>query len=169
MKLDYSPVDNLFTLDPPTDEERSRLMREHGLNWSVPTGLLYTPEPYAVAAFAHLATPAAKDKLGWIMREVGKSRATTSAASFTLPKVVRDAGLDLWGFQKADLEYMLPRTHSLDADEPGLGKTQVGIVFANEVEAQRVLVLCPAQLRFQWVRRIAGDGVGVPINAGRRI
>src|SRR3990167_1457108 len=160
MKLDYSSKDGLYTLAVEGDNaERSRLCLDYGLDWSLPTGLLYTSQPYAAVSFSDFATPAAMEKLSWIANEIAASRAIESQRHFDIPQAVRDQGMDIWGFQKCDLEYMLRREHSLDADEPGLGKTQTAIVYANEIQAQRVLVVCPAQLRYQWIRRIRGTAM----------
>lgn len=155
MKLDYNPGNGQFILsvrrgEGPTPQD---LMKEHGLTFwpaagTVSEAVMSTQEPYAAAAFAEFATPLAYDKMKWICDQVALSRAPTSARHFDVPD-----DKELWDFQKADLEYMLARQHSLDADEPGLGKTPTAIAYANEIQARRVLVICPASIRFQWVRR----------------
>ena len=61
---------------------------------------------------------------------------------------------ELWPFQRASLDYVLQRNGGLVADQPGLGKTPIGICFANEIQAKRVLVICPASIRIQWATRI---------------
>ena len=142
--------------DPFTAAE---LMTEYGLHHSssastFSTQCLFTPIPYAAASFAQWATPAAREALGWIVREIEASRKATSDRHFDVPRALLDDGTDLWPYQKADLEYMLERERVLDADEPGLGKTPTAIVYANEIQAQRTLVICPANIRFQWIRKI---------------
>lgn len=150
MILEYNPHMKLYVLQGvESDKERVRLTKEYGLDWSLATGDLYTPQPYCAATFIDYATPEARGRLDWIGQEVEASRRAVSDSHFDVPE-----GLQLWPYQKADLEYMLRREHSLDADEPGLGKTPTAIVLANEMQAQRVLVVCPASIRFQWVRRI---------------
>jgi SNF2 family DNA or RNA helicase len=54
----------------------------------------------------------------------------------------------------ATLDYLLARKGGIDGDQPGLGKTPTAIVYCNEREAQRVLVICPASVRIQWGERI---------------
>ena len=46
------------------------------------------------------------------------------------------------------------RRNTLIGDQPGLGKTPIAICFANELRAKRVLVICPASIRWQWVKKI---------------
>lgn len=155
MLLDFNPERKLFVLRAKRAEANVQsLINDFGLNFSVPasTGreaVLFTPVPYAAATFLQHATPAARDELGWIAKEVERSRALTSDRHVEIPD-----DEELSGFQIADVDYMLDREHSLDADEPGLGKTPTAICFANELHAQRVLVVCPAAIRFQWCRRI---------------
>ncbi len=57
-------------------------------------------------------------------------------------------------YQRAGIEYSLGRQHTLIGDAPGLGKTIQAIGFCNAIEAQRVLVICPAAVRINWTREI---------------
>lgn len=130
------------------------LMREHGLDFALSlsnnqTAVMMTHEPYAAASFGEYATPAARGELHGILTEIENSRKLTSGAHIRCP-----ADKELWDFQKADIEYALRRKHTLIGDQPGLGKTPIGICFANEISAKRVLVICPASVRIQWVKRI---------------
>jgi len=130
------------------------LMMEHGLDLSLSastpgTAVLFTHEPYAAASFADFATEQARATLGPILAEIEASRKIESGAHIKCPP-----DQELWNFQKSDLEYALRRQNTLIGDQPGLGKTPVAICYANEISAKRVLVLCPANIRLQWVARI---------------
>lgn len=155
MILDYVASTKAFTLRVGREEADIQvLMREHGLDFSVPastpgSAVLFTKEPYAAAAFGQYATPQAKGQLHGILTEIEASWQATSGAHIACP-----ADKELWPFQKADIEYALRRKNTLVGDQPGLGKTPVAICFANEIRAKRVLVVCPASIRLQWVKRI---------------
>lgn len=155
MQLDYVDSTNFFVLRVPRGEaDPQELMAEYGLDLSSAASthreaVLFTREPYAAAAFGHVATPSAQHQLGYILRQVARSWAPTSDRHIDVPE-----GKELWDFQKASVDYVLDREHALVADEPGLGKTPIAISVANEVRADRVLVVCPASIRFQWCRRI---------------
>jgi SNF2 family DNA or RNA helicase len=155
MKLDYTPATKFFSLWVPRKGANiSDLMNEHGLNFSAPASTpdvacLFTGSQYAAATFMEYGTPAALAKLDWVGREVARSRAASSNRHIEVPD-----GEELSPFQRADLDYMLDRERVLCADEPGLGKTPIAIAYANEIRAQRVLVVCPAAIRYQWCRRI---------------
>ena len=156
MQLDYNTATKAFILRVPRGSQDIRaLMVEHGFDMSLPAStpgeaVLFTHEPYAAVTFIEFATPAARAILAPIADIVAASWKSTSDRHFEVP-----CDRELWEFQKASLEYALDRTHSLVADEPGLGKTPIAITYANEIEADRVLVICPANIRLQWAQRIA--------------
>lgn len=156
MKLDYNPKNGRFVLFVPRNEHEdvNTLRFEHGLNFSitastVDTCCLFTDEPYAAVTFYDQATAAAKAELETINREISTSWKAESKGHFRVPP-----DQELWPFQKANLEYALKRQHTLIADQPGLGKTPTAIAYCNEIGAKRVLVLCPANIRLQWAKKI---------------
>jgi SWI/SNF-related matrix-associated actin-dependent regulator 1 of chromatin subfamily A len=156
MILDYNEHTKKFIVrvDRHNSEEVQTLIREHGLNFSTSAStpgeaVLFTAEPYAAAAFASTATPQAIGQLHGILKEIESSWAPNSGAHIKCP-----ADKELWPFQKADIEYALRRKNTLVGDQPGLGKTPIAICFANEIAAKRVLVICPASIRLQWMKRI---------------
>ena len=153
--LDYQPAKQTYVLRVPRGERDVReLVEKFGLNYSTSAStageaVLFTPEPYAAAAFAEYATPDAQGQLKGIMDELEASRATSSDLHIACPP-----DKELWGFQKANIAYALRRQHTLVGDQPGLGKTPTAICFANEIKARRVLVICPASVRLQWAVRV---------------
>lgn len=156
MILDYNPGTKKYILRVLRSEgvDPKALMREHGLNYSTTASssneaILFSEEPYAAASFGAYATPQARGQLHGILTEIEASFKAESGAHIKCPP-----DQELWGFQKADIEYALRRKNTLVGDQPGLGKTPIAICFANEISARRVLVICPASIRLQWVRRI---------------
>jgi len=156
MRLDYVDTTGAFTLSVPRSNGGlvQVLVKEHGLSLSLSAStasdaLLFTREPYAAVAFWEYATDRARQRLVGLQTEIEKSWRSESNVHIRCP-----ADRELWPFQRADVEYVVNRTHALVGDEPGLGKTPVAICVANEIRAKRVLVICPASIRLQWVRRI---------------
>lgn len=130
------------------------MMREHGLDLSGPAStsaeaVLFTREPFCAASFGRYANAAAMEQIHGILTEIEASWKKESAAHIRCP-----ADKELWPFQKADIEYAIRRKNTLVGDQPGLGKTPIGVCFANEIGAKRVLVICPASIRWQWVKQI---------------
>lgn len=156
MKLEYVPKTGAFLLRVPRSDPKtiSSLMKEHGLDFSVSastsdTACLFTREPYAAVAFAQYADERAAAELAVITQNIEASWRKESDAHIKCPM-----DKELWPFQRADVEYALRRNNTLIGDQPGLGKTPVAICFANEIAAKSVLVICPANIRIQWVNRI---------------
>lgn len=158
MILDYHPKTKAFTLTVKRGEADVReLMTLHGLDLSagssglstVNQAVLFTYEPYAAVAFYEHATPAAQAELIGIKAAVGRSWATSSSRHIDVP-----ADKELSPFQIAGVDYALSMGNTLLGDQPGLGKTMQAIAVANEMQAERVLVLCPANIRLQWCERI---------------
>lgn len=172
MKLDYNanalggPAYVLYL--PRGEGDPAHYMREYGLDLSAPAttaeqAVLYTRSPYAAVSFHEHATPTARAQLGYIVEQVEKSWAPSSNRHIDLPRKLLDEGIDLWPFQRACVDYLMSRPHGIDGDEMGLGKTATAIACANEMQAQRVLIVCPAVIRFQWMEEwkrwsTMGDG-----------
>lgn len=156
MQLDYNSAKDAYFIKVPRTEHQfcQSLMKEHGFDLSLPAstpkvGTFFTKEPYAAATFSAIATPSSLAQLKPVLHEISESWRDTSHANIKCP-----ADRELWQFQKSDIEYALRRKSALIGDQPGLGKTPVAICFANEIGAKRILVLCPASIRLQWVKRI---------------
>jgi hypothetical protein len=172
LKLDFNSANQTFVLYYPRAEGNPRdLMVEHGLNFSAAgstssTAMLFTREPYAAASFADHATERAKAALIHITAQIDLSRTLGCKRHFDVP-----AERELYQFQAADVEYILAREHALDADPPGCGKTPTAIVVANEMQARKICVVCPASIRFQWMRKIkewsTGPADGMIIRSSR--
>jgi len=103
--------------------------------------------PYAVLPLFDAADPATAGRLVELFLEYSSSFATESARQFPAPE-----GLEYSPYQRAAIEYALPRQHVLFGDEPGLGKTVEGLGLVNAAGADKVLVLCPAAVRLQWAK-----------------
>lgn len=161
MQLDFNPTNNTFILYVPRGEaDPATLMREHGLDFSDPAStvdraVLFTREPYAAASFAHLATPRAANALLSLTTAIATSWATDSNIHIAMPPNV-----ELWPFQRASVAYCLDREHALIGDQPGLGKTISAIAIANEIQAERILIVCPASIRYQWAERMQQWALG---------
>lgn len=156
MILDFVGSTGSYVLKVPREENRdlTLLMQEHGFDFSMSattdkTAVLFTKEVYAAVAFREFATATAKEKMGDVLRAIDASWVPTSERHIEVP-----ADRELWDFQRASVSYALSRKHTLIGDQPGLGKTPIAIACTNETQAERVLVVCPANIRPQWVTRI---------------
>ena len=155
MRLSYNPSGSRFILDFDRGEFDIRsLVYEHGFEFSTTAStkehaVLFTRDRFAAAFFAEWGTDEAIAELSPVLFEIMESWRGTSGAHIDCPE-----DQELWPFQKANVEYMLRRTNSLVGDEPGLGKTPTAICYCNELRARKNLVICPANIRLQWHKRI---------------
>lgn len=154
--LDYNPTNGTFFLRVPRDcpLTPSIVQTEHGLDMSLTAStpreaVLFTREPYAAVAFYEYATERCKAQLLELQGRIDDSWRQDSRAHIACPP-----DEELWPFQKAGVEYAMNHQHTLIADEPGLGKTSQAICLANEMQAERILVICPASIRLQWAKNI---------------
>lgn len=82
---------------------------------------------------------------------------------------------DLFDYQAADVAFHVTRDGSINASEPGLGKTLIGIstgyeLMVNRKQIDRVLVICPSGVKSNWHReivRFTGDESVVVISGGK--
>lgn len=156
MELDYFDKTKKFTLKVPRDSgvDIKKLLTEHGLNYSttastVETACMFTENPYAAMTYSDSATSRAVQQFAHLLPELEASRVLGMDRKVAVPD-----GLDLYPFQKAGVDYVLRRPNALIGDSPGLGKTPMAIVTANEMRAKNVLVVCPANIRLQWAKQI---------------
>lgn len=152
MILDYNAQTRAYILKVPRGPEVRAIMSEHGFDFSTPastpeTAVLFSREPYAAVAFYNHATPAAQAQLQSIQNEVEASWAKESKGHIKVPM-----DEELAPFQIAGVEYALRRNNTLFGDVPGLGKSPEAIAFCNEIGAKRILCICPANIRLQWVK-----------------
>jgi len=140
--LDYNPTKG-FWFATGLDQKKAD---EIGLDWSTSAGVHFTSNIYAALAMWDIATPRAADSMFMERLEYEASWAQDyTARQFRVPPEET-----LFPFQRAGVAYKLARGNTIIADQPGLGKTAQSIVIANELGAERVLVVVPASVRLQW-------------------
>ncbi len=127
-----------------TFEGRER-PKSAGFEWNPKLKVWTTSDHYTAAR-----TGLPCDQLRPISDRIAKSQATQ-------PSYLDPDGL--YPYQAAGVEVMqeefaLGRTAMLLADEPGLGKTPQTARLADAMNWQRLLVVCPASLRLNWVREL---------------
>lgn len=83
----------------------------------------------------------------------------------------------LWGHQRRAVTFAASSTASLWAIRMGGGKTAAAIALANQVDARRVIIVCPNKVRGVWPREVSKwtarawhivDGTRAPMRKGAR-
>jgi len=76
-------------------------------------------------------------------------------------------GWSAFKHQESGIEFLLKNKKCILADDMGLGKTYQSIVAALEIEAERVLIVCPSSLKINWMREVQNFCEDVSIIKGK--
>jgi len=147
VKLHYT--DNMFCIEANLTE--NELAKRAGFAFDRHTRMWYTPFSTVAKKVARYAQPGVLDMIKkHEVEEVKNQLASRSTESSLM--VPRPPGLEFLPFQIAGIEYMLYREHTLLADQMGLGKTIQVIGLCNLLYIKKVLIICPATLKLNWLR-----------------
>ena len=116
---------------------------------AAPGGFI-TKSPLAAYGFIHYADFRAE-------RVLRRAKEVFEASkSLSCKKSLRrhPLGFSYFPYQVAGIDFMQKHKRCLNADEPGTGKTVQIAGLINETDVKRVLVLCPASLRLNWLYEI---------------
>lgn len=82
-------------------------------------------------------------------KNVEASKATDAEIDIPVPP---GSGLAYLPYQKAGVARAMQLKNVMIGDEMGLGKTMQGIGIAQVMKPKKVLIICPASLRFNWLK-----------------
>lgn len=146
--ISYTPTFKVFVWTGAPDDP---LPVGSGFEWSDTAKRWFTRSPY----IAWLA------RRGSVMDEAVAhvSRIDAAVASSQALEPFLPGAPGLYPFQAAGVEhaveqYRRGRQALLLADDPGLGKSAQSLIIAKEMGFKRLLVICPASLRLNWLREI---------------
>lgn len=131
-------------------EERA-VPKAAGFRWDAGAKRWWTDRPERAARLlAYADGDVAAELRGFL--ESAKLSAVASRAVDAAVEVPAPAGMSYLPFQRAGVAYMMARPNTLVGDQMGLGKTIEALGFVNATGAARVLVICPASLKLNWLR-----------------
>lgn len=152
MILTHIAADKCFVFNVSYNERD--VAKAAGFTWNPTKRRWETWDETRAAQVIRYADHAARERLVVVadnsVRAVDASCAVAADINVPAP-----TGKEYRPFQLAGIAYALARKDTLIGDEMGLGKTIQGIGFVNAlrvVHAARVLVICPASLRINWLR-----------------
>jgi SWI/SNF-related matrix-associated actin-dependent regulator 1 of chromatin subfamily A len=131
-----------------TKYEERDIMKKAGFLWDKLGKVWFTKFPARAAMLKQACDESALGKLEAHFKALESSRATDAAIEIPAP-----GKLSYLPYQKAGVKFMTDRQASLNADEPGLGKTiqAIGTINANP-EIRYTLVVAPTSLIKNWAR-----------------
>lgn len=148
LPLKYSHGEFLIKVE---DAKLMRKLVKAGWKYDGDAKLWYTPDIAHTLIVEDLAVGKARKKIK-AYRSVRKKDLAPSLKLDSDIQIPKPDGKDYLGFQKAGIEYASVRKNTLIADPPGLGKTIQAIGFANLIAAKKILIICPASLKDNWVK-----------------
>lgn len=128
----------------------SHQIKNAGFHHDYPNNCWWTGRMEVAKQFLFFADDTAKARFEKEANKVKESHAVDANISIPVPK-----GLEYMPFQRGGVAYSANRENTLNADDPGLGKTiqAIGHINLNE-KIKSILVVCPATLRINWEREI---------------
>lgn len=150
-RLSYNEKNGKFVYfaHNPKKADEIGLIKSRAATGPQGTQVWFTDEPFAALALWDVADDTARNRLSRLKQEFDKSYATESSRDFPCPE-----GKQYMPYQRAGIQFGVDRGNCLIGDEPGLGKTVEAVGIANTLDARRVLVVCPASIRLNWLREI---------------
>jgi SWI/SNF-related matrix-associated actin-dependent regulator 1 of chromatin subfamily A len=152
MLVTFNP--DLSQFEAVTSYFERNIPKDAGWRWDPVRKRWYTSDEGTAKKLAQYARGDLGQRLGQTDAE---RQALADSQAAALPEdalfdVPVPSGLDYLPYQKAGIFYALQRRGTLLADEMGLGKTVQAIGVVNGLpKASRVLIVCPASLRLNWM------------------
>jgi len=147
--ISYTPTFKVFVWTGAPDDP---LPVGAGFEWSDTAKRWFTRSPYIawLARRGGVADEAAKQ-----MTLLDSAVASSQATEPFLPGAPGLYSFQAAGVEHAVEQYRRGRQALLLADAMGLGKSAQSLTIAKELGFKRLLVICPASLRINWLREIA--------------
>jgi SNF2 family DNA or RNA helicase len=125
-------------------------LKAAGFRWDPARRIWHTTALHNVEPIVRWLDDAATARIAELEQRINESRASAADIDVPVP-----AGLTPYPFQLAGVKYALHTLAEgrgvLIADEMGLGKTVQAILVANTLRPRRVVVVCPASVKLNWV------------------
>lgn len=116
--------------------------------WRTSSSFYYTDDVSRLLPVIEYADDALVEKLLGARCDYSASVATEPSGKYEIPL---PEGKALFGYQAADVEYILDRPSTLLAEDAGLGKSAIMIAVANTMQAKRILIICPSVAKYNWM------------------
>jgi SWI/SNF-related matrix-associated actin-dependent regulator 1 of chromatin subfamily A len=171
IQLKFSPKYRAYFLIMPTGKTAG-IAKEAGFGFHKKVRHWFTYDPGKAVKLKQYADEKTIARLRAIGQTIKLSRATGHedfCKDIQLKPPPKDCQYK--PYQKAGIAFIRDRAVTLLADEQGLGKTIQAIGAWNEWCPSRTLIICPASVKYIWLREFAIWGIGEPkchVQQGRK-
>lgn len=133
-----------------TYEERN-IPRGAGFNWDADRLYWFSTDYHAAEKLIRYCDEAAVQHIRLLKHNVKKSVELSAKSEGTM-KLYHPPTVTPYPYQIAGVEYILPRSAALLADQPGLGKTGQAFLTMNMRQHVECLIVCPSILKYNWLK-----------------
>lgn len=147
-------IGDLYHASDVGSDEHARL-EAAGWRWHSRLCVWRTLKIERVVAFTDACDPAIREGVAAVrdnvVLSIAASASTDAPEGLSVPCPV---GLAYRDYQLAGIQYALQHTDCLIGDDMRLGKTVQALGVCNYTKAKRILVVCPATLKINWLREM---------------
>lgn len=141
----------LFVAHSVFDENEK--LKSVGFKWEPNRKKWITEDFHSAEKLLQFCDSLAKFQIKFIKDDMQKSVLKSASAEFSgnIP-IYHNPAVNPFPYQRAGVEYILPRPSVLLADEMGLGKTGQALIVMNMRDPVEALILCPSILKYNWLK-----------------
>lgn len=154
MKITYAPQTGRFLAEAKYHEKDT--LKASGFYWDADKKLWWTKSKDSALKLRRFFDASALAETAVVEQKKAETLSTSSAVAPTNGfRAPSPAGMNFFDYQHAGIQFMLGRTNTLLADQMGTGKSgqSCGVINCSP-NARRILIICPASLKLNWVREL---------------
>lgn len=154
MKITYAPQTGRFLAEAKYHEKDT--LKASGFYWDADKKLWWTKSKDSALKLRRFFDASALAETAVVEQKKAETLSTSSAVAPTNDfRAPSPAGMNFFDYQHAGIQFMLGRTNTLLADQMGTGKSgqSCGVINCSP-NARRILIICPASLKLNWVREL---------------
>lgn len=133
--------------------DENEILKLNGFKWDGVSKRWFTEDYRAAEKLLEKCDTSAVFQIKFLKEDMQKAvNQSASAEGRTGLKLYHSPKVTPFPYQVAGVEYMLPRSGTLLADQMGLGKTGQALLVINMRHPVEALIVCPSVLKYNWLK-----------------
>jgi SWI/SNF-related matrix-associated actin-dependent regulator 1 of chromatin subfamily A len=133
--------------------DENEILKLKGFKWDGPAKRWFTEDYRVAEKLLDKCDNSAIFQIKFMKEDMQKAvNQSASAESKTGLKLYHPKTVSPYPYQAAGVEYILPRSGVLLADQMGLGKTGQALMVMNMRHPVEALIVCPSVLKYNWLK-----------------
>ena len=144
----------LFIANSVFDDDCVKTLKSAGFEWNLDKKRWTSNDFRSAEELYDICDGLAKFQVRFVKNDLQKSVTKSASGEFVgnIP-IYHNPNMNPFPYQRAGVEYMLPRPAVLLADQQGLGKTIQSLIIINMRDPVEALIVCPSILKYQWLKQ----------------